>query len=94
MTPRAKKTEIHREVQELSLLFAVSQILDHSMDLREVVGLVLKAIAENMGMMRGALILINRETGELAIQIDNAVDAIDLLMSKGLTKAQQKLHSK
>ena len=57
-----------REVQELSLLFEVSRTLDASMDLREVVGPVLKAIAKHMGMMRGTLTLLDRETGEIFIE--------------------------
>jgi Nif-specific regulatory protein len=59
---------VKREVQELLLLFEISQILDRSMDIREVVGPVLEAIAEHMGMMRGTLTLVNRHTGEILIE--------------------------
>jgi len=59
---------VKREVQELLLLFAISQTLDRSMDLRDVVGPVLEAIAKHMGMMRGTLTLLNRQTGELFIE--------------------------
>lgn len=64
----AGSSKIRGEVNELTLLFAVSQILDSTLDLRDVVGEVLKAIARHMGMKRGALTLFNRETGELMIE--------------------------
>lgn len=59
---------VKREVQELSLLFEISQILDRSMDLREVAGPVLDAIARHMGMLRGTLTLLNRASGEIIIE--------------------------
>jgi len=68
MTTRKGKPKVKREVQELSLLFEISQTLDQSLDIRDVVGPVLTAIAKNMGMMRGTLTLLNRETGEIYIE--------------------------
>jgi Nif-specific regulatory protein len=68
MGARGKQPEIRREVQELSLLFEISRALDRSMDLREVVAPVLEAMAEHMGMLRGTLTLLNRETGEIFIE--------------------------
>ena len=59
---------VKRQVRELLLLFEISQILDQSMDLRDVVGPVLEAIATHMGMMRGTLTLVNRESGEILIE--------------------------
>lgn len=63
-----RKPKIRSEVTELSLLFDVSQILDQSMDLRDVMGPVLKSIAKHSGMVRGTITLLNRETGELFIE--------------------------
>ena len=54
-------------VKELSLLFEISQALEQSVDLRDVVQPVLRALAEHMGMTRGTLTLLNRDTGELYI---------------------------
>jgi Nif-specific regulatory protein len=68
MANRNSAPTIKREVTELLLLFEISQILDRSMDLREVVGPVLEAIAEHMGMLRGTLTLLNRESGEILIE--------------------------
>lgn len=60
--------KVKREIQELLLLFEISQILDRSMDLREVAGPVLDAIAQHMGMLRGTLTLLNRASGEIIIE--------------------------
>ncbi len=68
MPTRPRKPKIKREVKELSLLFEISQILDQSVDLRDVVNPVLKAMSKHMGMVRGTLTLLNKETGELFIE--------------------------
>jgi Nif-specific regulatory protein len=68
MSPTNPEPRIKREVKELSLLFEISQRLGRSMDLREVAGPVLAALAELMGMSRGTLTLLNRETGEISIE--------------------------
>jgi len=61
-------THINKEIKELSLLFKVSQILDSSIDLRDVVGPVLKALTEYTGLVRTAISLLNRESGEISIE--------------------------
>ncbi|MDZ4857630.1 MAG: nif-specific transcriptional activator NifA [Candidatus Hydrogenedentes bacterium] len=60
--------KIRREVGELALLFDISQRLDESIDLRDVVGSLLQSIADNTGMVRGTLTLVNRETEEIYIE--------------------------
>jgi len=57
-----------REVAELSLLVELSQTLERSLDLRDVLGPVLEAMARHMGMLRGTITLLNRETGEISIE--------------------------
>ena len=59
---------VRREVRELSLLFQVSQTLERSMDLGEVLGQVLEAMAEHMGMLRGTITLLNRQTHQISIE--------------------------
>ena len=59
---------VRREVRELSLLIELSQTLDRSMDLRDVLGPALEAIARHMGMIYGTVTLLNRETGEISIE--------------------------
>ncbi len=66
---------LQRQVTELSLLFEISQILDRSMDIRDSVGPVLDAMATRMGMMRGTLTLLNRETGEIFIDAAHGLSA-------------------
>ena len=68
MPRSAKSPEVRREIAELSLLLAIGQILDRSIDLREVVGPVLEAMAKRMGMMTGVLTLLNRDTHEIFIE--------------------------
>jgi Nif-specific regulatory protein len=68
MPSKQVKTKVRREVGELSLLFEISEILDESLDLREVAGPMLKAISSRTGMLRGMLTLLNRETGEISIE--------------------------
>ena len=71
MAAKKTKPKVRREVGELSLLFEVSQILEGSLDLREVVGPVLKALATHTGMLRGILTLLNRETKEISISLEH-----------------------
>jgi|LQYC01.1.fsa_nt_gi Nif-specific regulatory protein len=68
MSITAKESKAKRELEELSLLFEISQTLEKSLDLREVVGPLLRTMAGKMGMMRGTLTLLNRESGEIAIE--------------------------
>jgi Nif-specific regulatory protein len=56
-----------RELKELQLLLEISKILDRSLDLREIVGPVIEALAQHLEMVRGTLSLLNRETGEITI---------------------------
>ncbi|BEQ14039.1 nif-specific transcriptional activator NifA [Desulfoferula mesophila] len=64
-----------REVKELSLLFEISRTLERSMDLRDVVAPVLELISNHMGMMRGTITLLNRETGEILIEAAHGLSA-------------------
>lgn len=77
--PSPERTpSIHREVKELSLLFEISETLSSSLDLREVAGPLLKTMAQSLGMLRGTLTLLNREIGEISIEI-----------AHGLSKSQR-----
>ena len=57
-----------RKIQELSLLFDISRTLDDSIGLEEALGPVLRLIADHMGMLRGTITLLNRNTGEISIE--------------------------
>lgn len=71
--------KVKREINELSLLFEISRALDRSMDLRNEAGSVLRAIITQTGMVRGALTLLNRRTGEIYIDV-----------AHGLSESQRK----
>ncbi|MBN2509793.1 MAG: nif-specific transcriptional activator NifA [Spirochaetales bacterium] len=62
------KQHYRRKINELQLLFEISRILDQSIDLKEVVSPVLRAVAEHLGMLRGTITLLNRQTGEIGIE--------------------------
>jgi Nif-specific regulatory protein len=76
---------IQRELQVVQLLFDISQELNKSLNLEESMLPVLKMMAEHAGMMRGTITLLNRETGE--IDIDLAYG----LSNEELTKGRYKL---
>mgnify|MGYP000123670970 CR=1 FL=1 len=63
-----EKPKVKKQLQELSLLFEISRILDSSMDLRGIVRPVLQAIARHTDIIRGVITLFNRKTGEISIE--------------------------
>ena len=67
-TITVEPTEVRRQVQELTLLFEISQLLDSALDLRETVSPVLRALSRHLGMSRGTLTLLNRESGEILVE--------------------------
>lgn len=58
---------IQRELRVVQLLFDISQALNKSLNLEEVMQLVLKMISEHAGMMRGTITILNRDTGDIEI---------------------------
>ena len=73
------KIHYRRKIQELSLLFDISRTLDESLDMKDIISPVLRLIAEHMGMLRGTINLLNRETREISIEA-----------AYGLSNSQQK----
>ena len=57
-----------KKYEELSLLFEVSQLLDQSLDLNQVIQPVLRTTAERLDFHRAAITLLNRKTGEIFIE--------------------------
>ena len=70
--------KVKSKVSELALLFDISQILDRSMDLRDELGPVLKAIAKHTGMLRGTITLVNRGDGSLFIEAAHGLSGREL----------------
>lgn len=56
-----------RSVQELSVLFSVSHTLEDSFDLSEIMKPVLHRLQDLLGLERGTLAILNRDTGGLLI---------------------------
>ena len=65
-------TEVHDSqqdrIEELSLLFEISQILDQSLDLKQIMQPVLTSVSDHLGMIRGAMTILNRNTEEIMIE--------------------------
>jgi len=57
-----------QKIENLSLLFSISQILDQSLDLKQVIQPVLHEVAERLRMIRGAITLLDRKSGEIIIE--------------------------
>jgi Nif-specific regulatory protein len=68
MNPSGSSPELRQEINELSLLFEIGQILESNADLRDVVGPVLKSISKYTGIVRGVITLLNRKTGEISTE--------------------------
>ena len=56
------------DLEEMQLLFAISQKLDQSLDLKKVLSPVLKLLVEGMEMKRASLTLLNRDTQEIVTE--------------------------
>ena len=68
MTSDNESDRVSREIKELSLLFEISKKLSESLDLKAALKFVLKSMAENTEMPRGALTILNRSSGEIIIE--------------------------
>lgn len=60
--------DIHDKLAELQLLFDISQLLDASSNLSEILDSVLEVMARRTGMMRGVITLLDESSGEIAIE--------------------------
>ncbi len=68
MTAKSASSRDRRELQELQILLEISRLLDSALDLREVIAPVLQIMQERLGMLRGIITLVNRDTGEIVIE--------------------------
>lgn len=59
-----------RIIRDLSLLFEISQTLETSLELREIIQPALKKMAGTMGLQRGTVTIVNRETSEITVDED------------------------
>jgi Nif-specific regulatory protein len=68
MADTRERSGMRSKYEELSLLFEISQILDQSLDLNQVIQPVLRTAAERLDFVRVAITLLNRNTGEIFIE--------------------------
>jgi Nif-specific regulatory protein len=61
---------VQKELRVVQLLFEISQALNKSLNLEELMPTILKMMSEHAGLMRGTITLLNRDTGD--IEIDSA----------------------
>jgi Nif-specific regulatory protein len=73
-----ERESVRNKYEELALLFEISQLLDQSLDLNQVIQPVLRTTAERLGFVRVAITLLNRNTGEIFIEA-----------AHGLSRSQQ-----
>ena len=64
-----------RELVELKLLQRISGILDQHPDVAQVIQPVLEALAEHMGLLHGTVTLLNRQTGDISIDLAQGMSA-------------------
>lgn len=87
-----------RSVQELSLLFVISQTLEKSFDLTDIMKPVLRKLQDIAGMERGTIAILNRDTGGFilseAVGLPRKLRSTDYLhlisphLKKGVEKGQ------
>ncbi len=63
-----QKTTAIRGTKELSLLWEVSRVLEESKNVKKIGIPILRALDKYMGMSRGFITLLNRQTGEITIE--------------------------
>lgn len=72
-TPEDKKLSVHN-YEELAALHAIARILAQPQDLRDQIEEALREMSERLGMQRGMISLIDRETGEAWLDMAHGVN--------------------
>jgi Nif-specific regulatory protein len=64
------QSKIHylRKIEELNLVYDVSQTLDRSLDLDQIIQPVLKALSDRLGLVRSTVTLFNRQSEKILIE--------------------------
>lgn len=73
------QSQIHyrRKIQELSLLYDISQTLDRSLDLNQIIQPVLEALSEKLGLLRSTVTLFNRQSEKIQIEAAHGLTNIE-----------------
>ncbi|GAB4250496.1 sigma 54-interacting transcriptional regulator [Deferrisoma sp.] len=78
MTESATPRPLPRTVKELRALYRISQAVGASLELTEAVEPVLRILAEELGMQRGTLALVEPGTGELVIEVAHGLTPAEI----------------
>ncbi len=68
------KQELERKLLELSIMFEVAQEVNSTLDLEEVLGLILERAGDILEVELVSLMLIEEETGELVIKLARGLE--------------------
>lgn len=73
------QSQIHyrRKIQELSLLYDISQTLDRSLDLDQIIQPVLEALSEKLGLLRSTVTLFNRQSEKIQIEAAHGLTTLE-----------------
>ena len=83
-TPGEKELSIHN-YEELASLHAIARILAQPGEMKEQLELALREMSERLGMQRGMIALLDRETGEAWLDVAHGVDlqGVDVIYKPG-----------
>ncbi|MBU2026691.1 MAG: sigma 54-interacting transcriptional regulator [Proteobacteria bacterium] len=83
-TPGGKELSIHN-YEELAALHAIARILAQPQDLREQLEQALQEMSDRLGMQRGMISLLDRETGEALLDVAHGVNiqGLDVIYKPG-----------
>jgi len=62
------KIHYRRKINELNLIYSISQTLDRSLDLDQIIQPVLKTLSEQLGLIRSTVTLFNRQSEKIQIE--------------------------
>jgi len=62
-----------KSFEEVSLLYEISEALNHHMDLKKSLFKVLSVLSESLNLIRGTIFLIDTETGDIRIEIAHGI---------------------
>jgi len=82
--PDINSQHYRRKIQELTLLFEISQLLNSGQSISELMHPVLEIMAETMGMHRGTISILNRNSSQIAINAAYGLSEQEI--SKGIYK--------
>ncbi len=77
MIDSQSKIHYRRKIEELNLIYEISQTLDRSLDLDLIVQPVLEALSEKIGLLRSTVTLFNRQSEKIQIEAAHGLTTIE-----------------